>query len=103
MTNVSYFTGNNRGDWNHFKITQPLPEQHTRKARNSGHCTHTTESTNVKEAEILKYEGLIMDIQSIMSPSYFKISASFLITFLSTGIAISMNVHVLMSQIVKSC
>ena len=27
-------TGNNRGDWNHLKITQRVPEQHTRKARN---------------------------------------------------------------------
>jgi len=25
-------TGNNRGDWNHFKITQTIPEQHTGKA-----------------------------------------------------------------------
>jgi hypothetical protein len=23
-----------RGDWNHFKITQAIPEQHTEKARN---------------------------------------------------------------------
>ena len=27
-------TGNNRGYWNHFKITQTIPKQHTRKARN---------------------------------------------------------------------
>ena len=27
-------TGNNRGDWNHFKITQTVPEQRTRKTRN---------------------------------------------------------------------
>jgi hypothetical protein len=27
-------TGNNRGDWNHFKITQTVPEQHTGKACN---------------------------------------------------------------------
>ena len=25
---------NNTGDWNHFKITQTIPEQHTRKAHN---------------------------------------------------------------------
>jgi len=25
-------TSNNRGGWNHFKITQTIPEQHTRKA-----------------------------------------------------------------------
>jgi hypothetical protein len=27
-------TGNNMGEWNHFKITQTIPEQHTRNARN---------------------------------------------------------------------
>ena len=27
-------TGNNRGDWNHFRITQKIPEQHNRKALN---------------------------------------------------------------------
>jgi hypothetical protein len=27
-------TSNNMGDWNHLKITQKIPEQHTRKARN---------------------------------------------------------------------
>jgi hypothetical protein len=49
-------TGNNRGDWNHFKITQTIPEQHTGKALNQGttknshiwHCTHTTGSANIK-------------------------------------------------------
>jgi len=25
-------TSNNRGDWNHFKITRTVPQQHTRKA-----------------------------------------------------------------------
>jgi len=48
--------GNNRGDWNCFKITQTIPEQHSGKARNQrttesshiGHCTHTAESANVK-------------------------------------------------------
>ena len=25
---------NDRGDWNHFRITQTIPEQHTRQARN---------------------------------------------------------------------
>jgi hypothetical protein len=28
---ISVITG---GDWNHFKITQTIPEQHTGKARN---------------------------------------------------------------------
>ena len=27
-------TGDSMGDWNHFKITQTVPEQHTGKARN---------------------------------------------------------------------
>jgi hypothetical protein len=27
-------TSNNRGDWNHFTVTQTIPEQHTGKARN---------------------------------------------------------------------
>jgi hypothetical protein len=35
------------GDWNHFKITQTIPEQHTGKARNQGntkisHIVHCT-------------------------------------------------------------
>ena len=37
------------GNWNHLKIIQKIPEQHTGKARNQGttenshigHCTHT--------------------------------------------------------------
>ena len=48
---------NNRGEWNHFKITQIIPEQHTKESmklrnykKNSyiGHCIHTAESANVK-------------------------------------------------------
>ena len=27
-------SGNNRGDWNHFKITQTIPEEHIGKVRN---------------------------------------------------------------------
>ena len=43
-------TGNNRGNWHHLKITQPIPDQQTWKSRNqrgttenshTGHCTHT--------------------------------------------------------------
>ena len=49
-------TSNNRGDWDYFKVIQKIREQHTRKTwsegipENShiGHCTHTSESTNVK-------------------------------------------------------
>ena len=51
---------NNRGDWNHVKITQTIPEQHSRKAQNLGitqnshirHCKHTMESANVKVQNI---------------------------------------------------
>jgi len=54
-------TINNKGDWNHLKITQTIPEPRTRKAQNKGtaknnhigHCTHTTESANVKVQNIL--------------------------------------------------
>ena len=43
--------GNNSVEWNHFIVTQTIPEQHTGKARNEGtttnshigHCTHTVE------------------------------------------------------------
>ena len=28
------YTSKNTSDWNHFKITQTIPEQHTSKARN---------------------------------------------------------------------
>ena len=51
---------NNRGNWNHLKIIQTVPQQHTGKARikelqknsNSGHYTHTSESANVKVQNI---------------------------------------------------
>jgi len=47
---------NNRGDWDYYKVNQKIREQHTRKTlrqgitENShiGHCTHTSERTNVK-------------------------------------------------------
>ena len=48
-------TKNNKGNWNHFKIIQKIPEQHTGEAHQGttenshiGHGTHTSESTNVK-------------------------------------------------------
>jgi hypothetical protein len=49
-------TSNNRGNWNHLKIIQKIPEQRTGNPRSQGatenshigHCTHTAESTNVK-------------------------------------------------------
>ena len=47
---------NNRSNWKHLKIVQKVPEQRTGKSRNHettenshiGHCTHTSESTDVK-------------------------------------------------------
>jgi len=49
-------TSNTRGDWDHHKIIQKIPEQHNWKVRHQGttqsshmwHCEHTPESTNVK-------------------------------------------------------
>ena len=51
---------NNRGNWNHLKIIQKIPEQYTGKALNQAttenshmrHCTHTLESSNVKVQNI---------------------------------------------------
>ena len=53
-------TGNNRGDWNHLKMIQTVPEQHTTKARNRRitetshivHCTQTADSADVKVRNI---------------------------------------------------
>jgi hypothetical protein len=53
-------TSNNRDNWNHLKIIQKIPEQHTGKARNQRstenshirHCTNTAESTNAKVQNI---------------------------------------------------
>jgi len=52
-------TSNNRGDWNHLRITQTTPEQHTGKAhqgttQNShiGYCTDTAGSADVKVSNI---------------------------------------------------
>jgi hypothetical protein len=47
---------NNRDNWNHLKIIQKMPEQYTGKAltqgttenNHMGHCTHASESSNVK-------------------------------------------------------
>jgi len=49
-------TSNSRGDWDYFNVIQKIREQHSRKTLNQGtpenshigHCTHTSESTNVK-------------------------------------------------------
>jgi len=47
-----------RGNWNHFKITQTVPEQHTGKHKINYrtqpccNCTDTAESTNVKVQNI---------------------------------------------------
>jgi len=55
-------TSNKRGNWNHLKIIQIIPEQQTRKERHTtknshiGHCTCTLESTDVKVQTYLTYE-----------------------------------------------
>jgi hypothetical protein len=48
-------SSNNRRDWDHFKVIYKIREQHSMKStegttENShiGHCTHTSESANVK-------------------------------------------------------
>jgi len=49
-------TSNNRSDWDHFKIIQKIRKKLTRKPgsegttenSHTGHCTHTSESANVK-------------------------------------------------------
>jgi hypothetical protein len=49
------------GDWNHIKVIQKIPEQHTGKARNKGTienshiglCTHNLESANVGVQNVL--------------------------------------------------
>ena len=50
-------SGNNRGYWNHLKITHTVPEHEIKnyKKKNSHigwHCTHTSRSTNVKVQNI---------------------------------------------------
>jgi hypothetical protein len=52
-----------RGDWNHFKINQTVPEQRTGKGGNqgttqnshAGHCTHTAGGANGKVQNV--YQG----------------------------------------------
>ena len=58
-------TNNKRGNWNHAKIIHKVPEQHTRKVQNQGttknshigHCTHSSESTNVKVGNIFNMQN----------------------------------------------
>ena len=53
-------TSNNSGDWDYFKVIQKICDQHTRKTCSQGttenghigHCTHTSESSNVKVQQI---------------------------------------------------
>ena len=47
--------GNNGGKWNHLKIIQKIPEQHTweahqgtRENTHTGNCAHTVGSTNAE-------------------------------------------------------
>ena len=51
-----YNNNNNRDDWDYLKVIQKIREEYTKKTRSQGttenshigHCTHTSESTNVK-------------------------------------------------------
>jgi hypothetical protein len=57
---IKSYATNNRGNWNHFKIIQKIPEELSGKVRNQGttenshisHCTHTAAGTNVKVRNI---------------------------------------------------
>jgi hypothetical protein len=57
-------TSNNRGNWNYPRIIQKLPElligngrdQGTTENSHIGHCTHTSESTDVKVKKDLTLE-----------------------------------------------
>jgi len=54
-------------EWNHFKITQTIPEQHTGKARNKGttnnshigHCTHTAGRVDVNAQHIFHVRNIV--------------------------------------------
>jgi len=53
-------TSNNTGNWNHFRITQTIPEQHIRKAWNSGttnysHIAHSTHTAGSADAKVQKH------------------------------------------------
>ena len=53
-------TNNGMGNWNHLQINQEIPEQQTWKAQHqgttdnshTGHCTHISESINIKAQKI---------------------------------------------------
>jgi ribosomal protein L14E/L6E/L27E len=59
-SNVRSDTSRDRGNWNHVKIIQTIPEQHTGKARHQGTtenshtelCTQTAESADVEVQNI---------------------------------------------------
>lgn len=57
-----------RDIWNHLKVIQKIPEQHIGLAQNqgtaknghTGHCTHTSGSTNVKVQNIFNTQNNII-------------------------------------------
>jgi hypothetical protein len=58
-SNVRSDTSHDRGDWNHVKTTQTVPEQHTGKVHqgttensHTERCTQTTESADVEVQNI---------------------------------------------------
>jgi hypothetical protein len=55
-------TGNNRGDWNHFKITQTIPEQHTGKS---------TKLRNYEKTTILGTGHILLEVPIYKYKIYF--------------------------------
>jgi hypothetical protein len=74
-------TSNNRGNWKHFIITQTVPEQHTGKSQNQGatkhshigHCTYTSERTNVERYKTCLTCEITCSIQSCPRIHWFSI------------------------------
>jgi hypothetical protein len=60
MWGVKISDTNNKSNWNHLRIIQTVPQQHTGKAQNQGptenshigHCIHTLGSTNLNVQNI---------------------------------------------------
>jgi hypothetical protein len=78
-------TSNDRGNWNHLTITKTITEQRSREEQNQGntktshigHCTYTSESTNVK------VKGKVLSLQAYMAS---RVSRSIALPFLDRGI-----------------
>jgi hypothetical protein len=49
-------TGKNTGDWNYFKITQTVPQQHTRESTKLRNCKKEATAHVLQKALMLKYK-----------------------------------------------